>query len=171
MKTAIFIGRFQPFHSGHYSVLQDLVEQGYQHIVIGIGSAQYSRTEENPLSAAERRRCIETVFQQQPLAARITIVNIPDIHNDAAWVDHVEKIIYTVTNQYSIIVTGNELVQSLFQTKGKLVQPVKQTVMIAGSQIRLWIRQHQTEWRTYVEPTLADWIEPIILNGHGSSRT
>lgn len=171
MKTALFIGRFQPFHLGHYSVLTELVSQGYEQIYIGIGSAQYQRSADNPLSVQERRRCIEQTVQSRPLAADINVLEIPDIHNDAAWVDHVEKILYTVTTQYDLVVTGNAVVERLFKAAGKTVQPIQQTVAITGSQIRSLARRRDMSWQQYVDSAIISWIEPIILNSHGPDRT
>lgn len=170
MKTALYIGRFQPFHFGHYSVLTNLVAQGFQHIVLGIGSTQYQRTEKNPLSVTERHTCIEQTIQQRPLPARISIIDIPDIHDDAAWVDYVEKILYTVTTHYDVAISGNTWVERLFKEHGRMVQTIVPTIHVTGSQIRQWIRQQNPQWRDYVDVRCATWIEPIILASHGPDR-
>ena len=41
MKRAFYIGRFQPFHLGHYSVITSIAEE-VDELIIGIGSAQTS---------------------------------------------------------------------------------------------------------------------------------
>ena len=48
-KTALFIGRFQPFHNGHLYSLNKCLEIGEQ-VVIAVGSSQESGTENNPYS-------------------------------------------------------------------------------------------------------------------------
>jgi len=53
---ALFIGRFQPFHSGHLDAIKQISEE---EIIIGIGSSQYSKTEENPYSFEERKKMIK----------------------------------------------------------------------------------------------------------------
>ena len=55
---ALFIGRFQPFHNGHLKVIQNSINL-YDEVIIGIGSAQYSNTTDNPFTAEERKLMIE----------------------------------------------------------------------------------------------------------------
>ncbi|EQD45121.1 nicotinamide-nucleotide adenylyltransferase, partial [mine drainage metagenome] len=50
---AFVVGRFQPFHNGHLHVIKEILSQ-YSSVIIGIGSAQYSHTMENPFTAGER---------------------------------------------------------------------------------------------------------------------
>src|SRR5256885_9498938 len=50
---ALFVGRFQPFHRGHLSMVKRILESNSE-IIVGIGSAQYSHTGENPFTAGER---------------------------------------------------------------------------------------------------------------------
>lgn len=54
--SALIIGRFQPFHKGHLSVIKMVAEKS-DSIIIGIGSAQLSHTFENmgPSVAATTR--------------------------------------------------------------------------------------------------------------------
>lgn len=171
MKTALYIGRFQPFHLGHHSVLVDLAEQGFDRIYIGIGSAQYSCSEDNPLTAQERRRCIKETVHYRPVAAQIAMIDIPDIHNDATWVDHVEKILYSVTTHYDVVVSGNDWVRRLFLAKQRPVQIIRPRLQISATQIRQWIRAHNSAWREFMAPACAAWIEPIIYNSHGPDRS
>jgi cytidyltransferase-like protein len=57
----IFIGRFQPFHKGHEAIINEIIDRGYEPVVI-IGSAQESGTEKNPYSAEVRRDQVLKVF-------------------------------------------------------------------------------------------------------------
>ncbi|MEM3715338.1 MAG: adenylyltransferase/cytidyltransferase family protein, partial [Nitrososphaeria archaeon] len=52
--NAVYIGRFQPFHNGHYAALKWILEKEKSPIILCIGSAQYSHTVENPFTAGER---------------------------------------------------------------------------------------------------------------------
>ncbi|MCD4800755.1 MAG: adenylyltransferase/cytidyltransferase family protein, partial [Methanococcoides sp.] len=47
MKRAFYIGRFQPFHLGHHSVITSIAEE-VDELIIGIGSAQTSHEVNNP---------------------------------------------------------------------------------------------------------------------------
>jgi nicotinamide-nucleotide adenylyltransferase len=53
MSRGFYIGRFQPYHNGHHSVLERIA-RSVDEIVIGVGSAQLSHTLDNPFTAGER---------------------------------------------------------------------------------------------------------------------
>jgi len=127
MKTALFIGRFQPFHQGHLDALKQISEP---EIIIGIGSSQYSETEENPLSLEERRQIIEEKLQNENLDYKV--IAIPDINDEHKWVEHVKKIV----EDFDVVYTGNELVQKLFEEKGFMVRTIKKKLNISATDIR-----------------------------------
>jgi nicotinamide-nucleotide adenylyltransferase len=49
----LFVGRFQPFHSGHEQLVESIAAE-VEELVIGIGSADASHTRRNPFTAGER---------------------------------------------------------------------------------------------------------------------
>ena len=53
MISSLYIGRFQPFHFGHLSVVKKIIEKG-EFLIIGIGSAEDNFLPENPFTASER---------------------------------------------------------------------------------------------------------------------
>lgn len=53
-KIGLYIGRFQPFHRGHLSVVREALKHCSK-LVIAIGSAQEERTKKNPFSFEERK--------------------------------------------------------------------------------------------------------------------
>lgn len=54
----VLIGRFQPFHNGHFYQIEKAMEQGMRNFKIFIGSANSGRTLKNPFIAAERVQMI-----------------------------------------------------------------------------------------------------------------
>lgn len=53
-RGGFYVGRFQPYHNGHQSVLERIASSADE-IVIGVGSAQISHTVANPpFTAGER---------------------------------------------------------------------------------------------------------------------
>lgn len=152
--SSLFIGRFQPLHTGHLSVIEQ-----YPDLVIGIGSSQYSGTPDNPLTAAERRQCLEQVTSAP-------IVDLPDIHDDRRWVEHILKIVYTVTPRIDLVVSGNALVQSLCRQAGLTVRPITSTIAIDGTTLRQLIRSHNPVWKQYVPSAIQSTVEgPILETG------
>lgn len=148
--SSLFIGRFQPLHTGHVSVIER-----YPDLVIGIGSSQYSRTLDNPLTFAERRWCLEQV-------TNTPIVAIPDIHADDRWVEHLLKIVYTVTPTVDCVISGNPVVQRLCVAAGLIVETIQPTIQIDATTIRSLIRAHNATWKQYVPIAIHTRIEGII---------
>ncbi len=56
-KTAVFIGRFQPFHRAHLRIVEHALTLA-QTVIISIGSARKPSTTKNPWSIAERKNFI-----------------------------------------------------------------------------------------------------------------
>lgn len=163
MNTALFIGRFQPFHSGHASVVQHLATLGYDRVIIGIGSTQYNRQSENPLTLAERITCIVATLNQTENIPSYSIVLIPDIHDDKRWVAHVDSIVSQETSQYTATYTGNALVASLFEQAGKPVQAVTKSIAIDGTTLRQMISQHDGTWQSYINPSIRELVRTAVL--------
>ena len=130
-KTGIFIGRFQPFHKGHAGVVRRALEE-CDAVIIGVGSSQHKGTSKNPYSFEERKHIIEKTLQDEVILDRYQIVAIPDINNDALWVDHVEKI----CGKASIVYSGNPRTIRLFKAKGYQVARIKRELRISATEIR-----------------------------------
>lgn len=88
----VFIGRFQPFHNGHLSVIRAGLKQADQLIVL-CGSAYQARSARNPWSETEREAMIRSALTDaQSKRVRIApLVDIPD--DDAAWVREVQAVV------------------------------------------------------------------------------
>lgn len=86
--TAVFIGRFQPFHLGHIKVIEHGLKIAGQVRVL-IGSAYGPRCYRNPFTYEERKEFIQRAF---PDNKNIMIMPLPDsAYNDAEWVKNVQK--------------------------------------------------------------------------------
>ena len=91
----IFIGRFQPFHLGHQSVVKQALEQSDK-VIILVGSPYSPRTVRNPWDFNEREKFIRTSFNSQD-NRRILILPVMDnIYNEAAWIRSVQQIVQGV---------------------------------------------------------------------------
>lgn len=88
----IYIGRFQPLHLGHQSVIEDALSRA-KHVVLLVGSSNRPRSLSNPWTFAERTRMIESAFASEVSRHRLTIQPLPDIlYNDDAWLAQVQQI-------------------------------------------------------------------------------
>lgn len=153
--SVLFVGRFQPLHLGHISVIDWLQHQGITNIIIGIGSSQYQTTAENPLSFEVRKLLWETVYPSKAMP----IIALPDIHDDEHWIEHITKLVYTVCPLgFQQIVSNNAWVQRLATEAGIPVLIPPQTLDISATTIRQLIRQHDDTWKQYVPVSLHEII-------------
>ncbi|KYH24402.1 putative adenylyl-sulfate kinase [Halalkalicoccus paucihalophilus] len=69
----IFIGRWQPLHDGHRTIIDSAADNG-KDVVIAIRDTELS--EKNPLTVQERRELIEDVYEDYP---NVKTMIIPDV--------------------------------------------------------------------------------------------
>ena len=88
---AVFIGRFQPFHSSHLKVVEAALDQA-KHLLIIIGSAgEARRADYLPFTAPEREKMIlDSLSEDQK--ARVFIRYCEDFNNMTLWTEEVQKI-------------------------------------------------------------------------------
>lgn len=111
-----YIGRFQPYHNGHQSVLEGIAKK-VDEIVIGVGSAQLSHERNNPFTAGERVLMITRSLANLPCP--VYAIPIEDVMRNALWVAHVRS----MTPPFDHIYSSNPLVIQLFKEAGISVEP------------------------------------------------
>lgn len=85
----LYIGRFQPFHKGHKSIVDKMLRE-CDKVIIAIGSAQETETKNNPFRYEYRKWMIQTVYPA--IWNRIIIIGIEDRINpsdDSSWGEYV----------------------------------------------------------------------------------
>ncbi len=154
--NALVIGRFQPFHNGHLQLITQLSKE-YTTILIGIGSSQYSHTEENPFSYEERSQMITNTLQYNNIT-NFTIVPIPDLHDPPNWVTHV----INLTPSFDVVITNNDFTEQLFREKNYSVKetPLYNRDEYSGKEIRRRI-QEKIAWKNLVPPEVYKYIQQI----------
>ncbi|MBU0671372.1 MAG: nicotinamide-nucleotide adenylyltransferase [Patescibacteria group bacterium] len=154
-KKALFIGRFQPLHIGHINALKQIeTNPEVDEIIIGVGSSQYSNTEDNPYSFEQREIFINKVLKGK-LGKPYKIIAIPDIHDEKNWVAHVQKII----PDFDLVFTGNDWVGELFKEKNIPLREIKFNVDVSGTDLRRLMREKDEKWKEYVPEELIEEIE------------
>lgn len=84
----IFIGRFQPFHQGHLSVVRQGLSEA-ERVIVLIGSAHRPRNIRDPWTFEERAEMIRSAVGQQD-AERVIAAPLMDVlYNDELWVRNV----------------------------------------------------------------------------------
>lgn len=128
IERGLFIGRFQPFHLGHRMVINRM-SKVVDEVVIGIGSSEDSYTKQNPFTADERREMIENSLSS---GLRYKIIDIPDIHDDARWVEYVVNL----CPEFRIVYSGNSWVEGLFSKAGYSVMELGRHKNISATLVR-----------------------------------
>jgi adenylylsulfate kinase len=75
---AMFIGRWQPLHSGHQALFQEALNQG-KNLLICIRDGQVN--EKNPFTSEEVKRNIEDVYALLVNCGIMKVMIIPDIES------------------------------------------------------------------------------------------
>jgi len=155
MKRGFYIGRFQPYHNGHQSVLECIAEE-VDEIIIGIGSAQLSHTIDNPFTAGERVLMITRALSS--LGCPFYVIPIEDIKRNALWVAHVQS----MTPPFDLCYSSNPLVVRLFNEVGVKVQSpaMYERETHSGTEIRRRILKGEP-WKSLVPPSVVQVIKEI----------
>ncbi|MBW2966741.1 nicotinamide-nucleotide adenylyltransferase [Candidatus Woesearchaeota archaeon] len=155
MTTALFVGRFQPFHQGHLEAVKQILKENDK-IIIGIGSSQYSNTEHNPFTAEERKQMIDKTLKANNIN-NYKIVFIPDIHDGNRWASYVENLI----PKFNIVYTNSQYTKFCFDKIKKYpIKPIKITFDTNSTEIRNRIKQNKN-WKELVPKEIAQEIERI----------
>jgi bifunctional NMN adenylyltransferase/nudix hydrolase len=93
----VFVGRFQPFHAGHRTVIEAALRRS-RHVLVLVGSANAARSPRNPFSYDERMRMIVDSIPELDIDsasirgnARIIVRPVADhLYNEAAWIGAVQ---------------------------------------------------------------------------------
>jgi len=101
----VFIGRFQPFHLGHKSVIDAALEHT-RHVIVLIGSAKEARSIRNPFTWEERADMITGAYAA-PEQARIHCTPLLDLpYAEQSWIRNVQMSVQGIACQFQF--TGDK---------------------------------------------------------------
>jgi len=155
MNRGFYVGRFQPYHNGHQSVLERIACISDE-IVIGIGSAQLSHTVINPFTAGER--VLMLTRSLKGLGCPFYVIPIEDLQRNALWVAHV----HSMTPPFDTIYSSNPLVMQLFNEEGMDVRSpdMYERQTHSGTEIRRRMLNGEP-WEHLVPQAVVDVIHEI----------
>jgi nicotinamide-nucleotide adenylyltransferase len=153
---AFFIGRFQPFHRGHLAMVKRILES-HTEIIVGIGSAQYSHTGENPFTGGERYEMIKRSLDREGIH-NYHIVPIPDTHVHSVWVSHVQSLV----PPFDVVYTNSDLVVRLFREHDLKVlsPPLLDRDRLSGTEVRRRMLSGG-DWESLVPEGVAEYVKKI----------
>ena len=154
--NALILGRFQPFHKGHLEVIRSIAKK-WESVTIGIGSAQFSHTGENPFTAGERYLMISNALRDDGIA-NCSILPIVDVNRYGVWVAHVVSLV----PPFKAVYTNNALTRRLFSEAGYEVRasPLFNREIFSGTEIRRRIIAGE-RWKHLVPKATAKVIAEV----------
>jgi len=158
MKKGLYIGRFQPFHLGHLSIVKRALKE-VDFLYIGIGSSQFSHEPENPFTAKEREEMIKRALITNNIKEdKFEIIKIPDIDDFPAWPAHVRSI----TPSFDILFLGNTgVVKELFEKHDSVeIKVMKHTIKTCSTDIREKMERNEN-WREFLDESTVGYLEEI----------
>jgi len=158
LSIGFYTGRFQPFHLGHLSAIKQALSD-VDFLIIGIGSAQYSHTPDNPFTTEERTEYIKQALLENGIREnQFEIIPIPDIHSNPDWPAHVRKLV----PPFEVVFVGDDgLVKELFETHTDLpVKIVKKEISISSTEIREAMLKNE-DWKKYLSGSTIKYLENI----------
>lgn len=159
MTIGVFIGRFQPFHKGHLTVIQKMQKESDKIIIIlGTPIGLKTINQHNPFTTEERKKMLQTMLKKYcKIPWKITVIKDYNVHG--LWLKNLRKKI----PKNSIIYSGNRLVQDLCRSNGLKVKPVPHIVNIRATKIRKLINEGKP-WKQYLPKETNAVINKIDIN-------
>ena len=155
-RDSLLIGRFQPFHNGHLEVVRK-ISKASGRMTIGIGSAQYSHTVNNPFTAGERYMMISNALRESKID-NAYIVPMEDLNRHSVWVSH----IVSMSPPFSVVYSNNTLTRRLFSEAGYEIKdsPLYNRSEYSGTEVRRRMLCGE-DWKSLVPGAVADVIDGI----------
>lgn len=152
MTTALFLGRFQPFHLGHLHVIREALTK-YDNIKIAICSSQEHHTDRNPYTVWERYDMIHNSLQEAGIF-RYEVIPIPDLHNPERWTEFITVIF----GECDVVYTNNPDTSALFKSIGVKVEGTSFGADgVCSTMIREHIK-HNLDVSFYVPPYVIEFL-------------
>jgi nicotinamide-nucleotide adenylyltransferase len=153
--TSIYPGRFQPFHLGHLKAINYILKKEKELIIV-IENATESFTLTNPFTAGERIEMILNTLKFENIdLSRIFLIPLPNIENNAQWVNYLK----TMLPEFDLCYSNNNLVKVLMQESGIKVRaiPFLKRGQYQGSVIRARIMNNEP-WKELVPEQVYHFI-------------
>jgi nicotinamide-nucleotide adenylyltransferase len=155
MARGCFIGRFQPYHEGHHTVVERIAAE-VDELVFAVGSADQSHTVRDPFTAGERIMMITKATIDHDLLTYA--VPVEDLDRNSVWVSHVQS----MSPRFAVAYSNNPLVVRLFEEAGVEVRetPMFHREEFEGTEIRRRMAEGG-DWRELVPAAVEEVVDEI----------
>lgn len=160
--VGLLVGRFQTFHIGHKSLVENALKI-CDRVLILVGSSQECGTERNPLNVITRINAIRSVYpddKQVMIYALADLTNEHDISHE--WGEYVmNQVERYIFKKPEVFIFGNDENRGsdwfsdevLSETSQFIVN--RQTIPISATMLRkLMVEDKRAEWNKLVSPEL-----------------
>lgn len=152
--SALFLGRFQPFHLGHLNDVKIALHE-CDELIIAVGSSENRIEKHNPFIYEERKHMISAALQEERIE-NYQILGVPDINDDAKYVAHTKRFVPSFDKVY----TGSKNTKKLFEEAGYKVVFVKLFQDIHATFVRECMAKG-SGWELLVPRAVHDYILEI----------
>lgn len=94
----VFIGRFQPFHAGHYHVVQEALKQS-KNVILVLGSHEKPRDSKNPFTTQERIEIITSAVNPSELERLHFAPQYDHPYNEEKWIAGIQASVNTISHR------------------------------------------------------------------------
>ncbi|MHA1557451.1 MAG: nicotinamide-nucleotide adenylyltransferase [Candidatus Heimdallarchaeota archaeon] len=155
----MIVGRFQPFHNGHLSVIKYILNEVDDLIVI-IAASQQSHLPKNPFTAGERYDMIHnSLIEELKDITRVIIIPANDLNDNGLWVAHITRLV----PKFDIVYTNNPHTRYLFEQAGKEVRtpPLFEREEYSAEHVRELMKKGKKEWKKLLPKAVVGVITDI----------
>lgn len=153
MTSALFVGRFQPFHKGHEHAIKHLFER-FDYIVIAVGSTK-KPGRDNPFTFDQRKAMIDAVLDR--FKNRYHVIEVPDVSSDDKW----KKYILSKA-KFDTVVSRNPWTIKCFRGFIIMEQPLFEPRLYDASKIRKLIRgKEKNKWEELLPREVIGIVEKL----------
>ncbi|MDZ7730065.1 MAG: nicotinamide-nucleotide adenylyltransferase [Natrialbaceae archaeon] len=155
MTRGFYIGRFQPYHNGHHSMVERIAAD-VDELILGVGSAGDSHMRQDPFTAGERIMMITKAVAEFDIETYV--VPIEDLERNSVWVSHVQS----MSPSFEVAYSNNPLVIQLFREAGIEIRqsPMFNREVLEGTEVRDRMIDGG-DWAALVPDVVVDVIEEI----------
>lgn len=140
-RCGLYIGRFQPIHIGHESIIRKMLKE-CNIVIVAIGSAQEHNTPRNPFNFYERKDLITNIFYREVISGQLIIIPLKDRENpsnDASWGDYVfDKVKWFTNEKPDVVYEGEETERNnWYDNLGvKVVKVPRTNIPVSATELR-----------------------------------
>ncbi|MDT7920954.1 MAG: bifunctional nicotinamide-nucleotide adenylyltransferase/Nudix hydroxylase [Meiothermus sp.] len=160
MKTAVFIGRFQPPHQAHLETITRALSR-FDRLIVVLGSAFCHPTPKNPFSAEERAAMIRESLSESSRLHFIPIAD--DYYNDPRWFGSVRAAVEALTGPGAeICITGYHKDESSYYLHGFGDWPFEPSGVVSplnATDVRNSYFASSGEWKAMVPLAVRQFME------------